>query len=139
MKKATFLIPVAGMALTGCVDPIVGDWNITVASSYDMPYTYTFSYYGLTCSFQWSTTALSITEEFAASLRFDFSYDCFGYSSSESATYTGTVSVTEKKARYAINLTGEDALNLDCSMKDETMLDCTDQYGGVWSLDKLAD
>ncbi len=139
MKTATYLIPVVGVALTGCVDPIVGDWNITKASGYDMPYTYSFSYYGNSCSVTMSADPLSITKELAASLRVHVTYDCTRYTGSDDYTYTGTVSVTEKKARYGINLTGEDALNLDCTMQDQKLLDCTDQYGGVWSMEKLAD
>ena len=139
MKTATFLIPVAGMALTGCADPVIGDWDIVEAAGYQLPYSYSVSYYGYSCSFQLSTTALSVTDDLAASFRFEWHIDCFGYTSSDGITYTGTVSVVEKKARYTISLTGEEALILGCSMQDKTLLDCTDQDGAVWSLQKLAD
>ena len=158
--RKRYAIPAVGLALSGCMgsgvddgdtDPIVGDWNITKAKGDEMPSTYTL-YWDTTdpvdsgtCSREYTDSPLSISETLAAQFILDSAETCVSaYTDwesydSKSTTYTGTVTVVETKVSYQIELTGESALSLDCSMEDETVLNCKDGVDRDWYLEKQAD
>jgi len=144
-KKLTYAIPVLGLAMTGCGDPIVGDWNIDSIDGDPMPYTYTYTYeaYGLTVSCDASITpsALTINSDLEASLTITASYECSGYysySDSTTYSYSGAVTVNKKKTSYGIILTGDDAtISMDCAMSDKVNLNCSNSDGDTMKLSKI--
>ena len=131
-------------------EPVIGDWNIKKARGAEMPDTYTLYWDepdledSGTCVREYSASVLSVRESLEAQFTMDIEENCVSAytdwesSDSRSITYTGTVSIVETKVAYQIELTGEEALSLDCSMEDEAVLNCTDQNDKDWILEKAS-
>lgn len=131
MKKS-FVIPalsVVSVSVSGCADPIIGDWDMSKLGDDEFPY----HYEGEACTYD-GTGLLSIIDDLTGSFTFEYSADCGSFGElSISYTWTAAVTVVEKKASYTIALTGEDEdiadLDLDCTMTDKAILDCEDSDG----------
>ncbi len=149
VMKHTRVIPsraALGVGLTGCSDDIVGEWTVDWFDGQALPVENTsdVTYSGYVYSQSTSMSGwLRVDETLTATLEIQYAY-AYSYSnayatdsSSESETYTYTGMVTKvDKARFQIRLQESDdgdALNLDCTLREEGPLDCDDrEEGGVF-------
>jgi hypothetical protein len=133
MKRKTYAIPAASLALTGCADPIVGSWQITNVDGQALPINEQVTIQDangvdVTCTFQLSYDMV-VNEEFALTISYAASYsNCTdaNYNYEYAADIAGAVTVVEKKAQYDLVIDGD---TLNCAMEDNVTLNCSDVDG----------
>lgn len=136
--------------LSGCTDPLVGDWLLTEidvdgVDFNGLSYHYTYNGYYDGCG--WYTYVvdmelsgeLSVAEDFDADFDLSYSYslkfssqDCGGAEESASGTdtYSGEAHEGGDKGEYKISLKGEERMKLTCQLNDDSdELECDDDDG----------
>lgn len=125
------LLSSLGIALTGCTDPIAGDWVAVKGGDHTFPYTleqcwggYSYSYYGYSYDeYCYSMTVdmwMTIDDEMSGTLVMLTSYSYYG-EDYEDADLSDLVVQNNGEGKYT--LYGESYV-LDCTMSDNVTMKC---------------
>ena len=116
--RRLFPIPAAGVlgaGLSGCADPIVGDWACSELNGIDMPYTFTDDNSGGVYTFTYSVQ-IEIWRDLGAQIRFRSQLEYSGGGGGASYGYVLRADVVTRGDRsYLIDF---DYDELDCSLTD---------------------
>ena len=130
MSKNTIpLVSTLAATMTGCADPIIGDWTVTKYLDWDIPHTETVTeeYNGTTYEYTVNLNAMDMTidAELAGTFKTDQRMSSDG--TEYDLSFESTVAVVVTDAGYDITLTPEgddmDELVLNCTL--ESALSCT--------------
>lgn len=121
-------ISVAGLSLTGCTDPIIGDWEITKINDDAFPLTGSYTAGGVTCSYE-IAGGMSLAEQedktIAGELFIAYSVGCEGFSTVSSRSANDIVATPGDKGAYSIADAADTTDTMACTL-DSDMLMCTD-------------
>jgi hypothetical protein len=125
MKRASFVIPLSGLALVGCGDPIVGSWNVTEIEGRALPYTYAYTNANGAACTATLRVQMAVDEDLTLAVIYNYVYLCDDGVQNPPAieTEAGTITVVDKKAKYNIVVDGD---TLNCDMVDNVALNCID-------------
>lgn len=139
---STKLIPalsMAGLSLTGCSDPIIGDWELTKVNEDTFPVTGSYSVDGITCTYE-IAGGLGLAENddktIGGELFLSYSLNCDGFDPiSERPSWSIAADVTEKGASYTLSDTDGDLEDFGCTLAED-LLTC-DQSGDKFEFTRV--
>jgi hypothetical protein len=129
MKRASYAIPLAGISLVACGDPIVGTWEVTNFEDKVLPYDYSSDDddSGVICDGTVSGEMI-VDKNFASAIVLSGVAVCSdGTTNNEESLYLSDFVVIEKGAKYTLNINdGGEAFPFDCTMLNQNILNCVD-------------
>jgi hypothetical protein len=124
MKRASFAIPLAGMSLTACSDPVSGTWSAVFFDVAFFPFAEIVDINGLVC-YEIHTYQIDIESDLSTTLTNVYTADCDdGTFRDTSKRYAGST-VVEGQDKYTIkvDVAGE-LIVLDCTLVGGAVLSC---------------
>ena len=120
-------ISVAGLSLTGCTDPIIGDWELTKINDDAFPLTGSYTAGGITCSYE-IAGGMSLAEQddksIGGELFISYSVGCEGFDTISSRSANSVTAAPGDKGAYTITDAEDSADTMACTL-DGDMLMCT--------------